>query len=75
LIKSERDCSVTQCVEAVTDLSGVDEIGVCHQQVISLSVDKQSQQNEFKKVVESAGILGNKRYVFGFLDLSSDNCG
>ena len=74
LIKSQRNSSVTECVETVADLSSVDEIGACEQQMVSLSIDKQSQHNELEEVVESAGVLGDERDVFGLFEFASDDC-
>lgn len=43
--------------------------------MVMLSVDEQSQKNEFKKVVEPARIPGNKRDVLWFFDFSPDYLG
>ena len=74
MIKSQRNSSVTECVETVADLSSVDEIGACEQQMVSLSIDKQSQHNELEEVVESAGVLGDEGDVFGLFNFASDDC-
>lgn len=74
MIKSQRNGSVAECVETVTDLSRVDEIGARQQQLVFLSIDKQSQHNELEEVVESAGVLGDEGDVFGLFDFASDDC-